>query len=341
MHARARLDRRGSPTLEHLSRVEDPVRVEQALDAAHQRQEVAVLELERLQLAATDAVLARARAAAGQGIDDEAFDELVGARHLVRVVDVDLEADVHVAVAGVAENGGLEAEALRLAARKLDRARQLGDRDAGVGRSLVAAGRGSRRRVRGGVTDMMPAGASGARRACGRPEHRRRGAARRGYAASHRGARFSAWISRMRSSQALVLARARRRLAGLPRVIARAADAEHAAHRLDRVLGLLRRDEPEDHRRVSLSLAKKAAAFLRISRSSVSVRTSRRKRRSSSRSSEVRPSAWPSSTSTCRDQLRSDCGEHPSSRDELRDRAAARPQQPDRLAAELQRIRRG
>jgi hypothetical protein len=37
------------------------------------------------------------------------------------------------------------------------------------------------------------------------------------------------------------------------------------------VLGLPRRDEPEDHRRLSLSLAKKAAAFLRISRSSVSV----------------------------------------------------------------------
>jgi hypothetical protein len=37
------------------------------------------------------------------------------------------------------------------------------------------------------------------------------------------------------------------------------------------VLGLPRRDEPEDHRRLSLSLAKNAAAFLRISRSSVSV----------------------------------------------------------------------
>ena len=83
-----------------------------------------------------------------------------------------------------------------------------------------------------------------------------------------------------------------------PRVIARTRHAEHAAHGLDRVLGLLRRDEPEDHRRVSLSLAKKAAAFLRISRSSASVRTSRRSRRSSSRSSEVKPSALPSSTSS-------------------------------------------
>src|SRR3954451_7658700 len=113
--------------------------------------------------------------------------------------------------------------------------------------------------------------------------------------------------------QPLVLALAPRRRAVLPRVKARAADAQHAAHRLDRVLGPLRRDEPEDHRRVSLSFAKKAAAFLRISRSSVSVRTSRRSRRSSSRSSEVRPSALPSSTSTWRDQFLSDCGEHPSS----------------------------
>jgi hypothetical protein len=80
------------------------------------------------------------------------------------------------------------------------------------------------------------------------------------------------------------------------------------------VLGLLRRDEPEDHRRVSLScLAKKAAAFLKISRSSVSVLTSRRSRRSSSRSSEVRPSALPSSTSSWLAQFLSDCGEHPSS----------------------------
>jgi hypothetical protein len=39
------------------------------------------------------------------------------------------------------------------------------------------------------------------------------------------------------------------------------ANAEHAAQQRDRVLGLLRRDEPENHRPVSLSLAKKAAVF--------------------------------------------------------------------------------
>jgi hypothetical protein len=57
-----------------------------------------------------------------------------------------------------------------------------------------------------------------------------------------------------------VLARAARRRALLPGMKARARDLEHVAQQRDRVTGLLRRDEPEDHRRLSLSLAKKAAA---------------------------------------------------------------------------------
>ena len=45
------------------------------------------------------------------------------------------------------------------------------------------------------------------------------------------------------------------------------ADTEDAAHHRDRVLGPLRLDEPEDHLRVrSVSCAKKAAAFPKISR---------------------------------------------------------------------------
>ena len=55
----------------------------------------------------------------------------------------------------------------------------------------------------------------------------------------------------------------------------------------------------------------------------------------------VRPSALPSSTSSWRDQLRSDCGEHPSSAASCGTDRPLRPQQLDRLAAELQRIRRG
>jgi hypothetical protein len=58
-----------------------------------------------------------------------------------------------------------------------------------------------------------------------------------------------------------------------PGVEARAAGAEHPAERLHRVVDPLRSDEPEDADRVLLFLAKKAAAFFRISRSSSSRRT--------------------------------------------------------------------
>jgi hypothetical protein len=91
-----------------------------------------------------------------------------------------------------------------------------------------------------------------------------------------------------------VLTRAGRRRAFDPGVKARSAHLEHAAHRLDGVLGPLRGDEPEHRHRVPPSLAKKTAAFFRISRSSISVRFSRRSRRSSSRASLLSPSARPS-----------------------------------------------
>lgn len=106
--------------------------------------------------------------------------------------------------------------------------------------------------------------------------------------------------------QALILERAGRRPAALPRVKPGPRDAEHPAQLADRALGLLRRDEREHHLRVSL--AKKAAAFFKISRSSVSTRTSRRSRLSSSRSALVSPSARPSSMSSWLAQLRIDCG---------------------------------
>jgi hypothetical protein len=47
----------------------------------------------------------------------------------------------------------------------------------------------------------------------------------------------------------------------------RPGDAEQPAEERDRVVGLLHRDEPEAAHRVSLSLAKKAAAFFKISSS--------------------------------------------------------------------------
>src|SRR5439155_11877172 len=62
----------------------------------------------------------------------------------------------------------------------------------------------------------------------------------------------------------------------LPSVEARARNAEQPAHQRDRVVGLLRRDEPKQVHRVSLSFTKKAAAFFRISRSCSSSNTRRR-----------------------------------------------------------------
>ena len=134
--------------------------------------------------------------------------------------------------------------------------------------------------------------ASAARHACARRARRRRGPARHGCAATIDAAEALVDLGDP-GGQALILKRPRGRLARLPGVKPGPAHAQDPAHDRDRVLGLLRRDEPEDPHRVSLSLAKKAAAFFRISRSSARIRFSRRSRRNSSRSSVVRPSACP------------------------------------------------
>src|ERR687886_2918109 len=84
-----------------------------------------------------------------------------------------------------------------------------------------------------------------------------------------------------------------------PGVVAALGDSEHPAHLRHRVVGLLRIDEPEDaHRPPISSLAKKAAAFLRISFSWRRVFTSRLSLRSSSFSSVVSPVRPPESISS-------------------------------------------
>src|SRR5215210_898884 len=113
--------------------------------------------------------------------------------------------------------------------------------------------------------------------------------------------------------QRLVSDGARRSWTDQPGVKAGAADAEHATERLDRMVCPLRSDEPKDAHRLPLSLAKKAAAFFKISRSSSSTFTWRRSRRSSSRSSLLSPSRSPASISACLHQIRSDSYETPSS----------------------------
>src|SRR5215213_1328452 len=91
-----------------------------------------------------------------------------------------------------------------------------------------------------------------------------------------------------------------------PRIEPTPGDAQQAAQGRHRKGILLRLDEHERRYRItSLSLAKKAAAFLRISRSWRSVRTSRRNWRNSSRSFGANPSRTPSLISACRTQFRS------------------------------------
>ena len=91
------------------------------------------------------------------------------------------------------------------------------------------------------------------------------------------------------------------------------APAAHPAHHRDIKVRLLRRDEPKNDYRVSLSRAKKAAAFFRISRSCSRTRTRRRSCVSSSLSSLLRrPSRRPASTSIRFDQFLSVCAETPS-----------------------------
>src|SRR4029077_7964753 len=92
-----------------------------------------------------------------------------------------------------------------------------------------------------------------------------------------------------------------------------AADAEDRAEQVDRERGLLARDERELH---PCSLAKKAVAFFRMSRSIRSVRTSRRSCASSARSSVVSAPSRPrpASTSACSTQRRSAVSVRSSSR---------------------------
>src|SRR5919197_2705991 len=90
-----------------------------------------------------------------------------------------------------------------------------------------------------------------------------------------------------------------------PGVEATTRDVQDPAQQADRVVSLLRRDEPIPAHRV-VSFAKKAAAFFSISRSWRSTWFSRRRRRSSCCSAVVsspgRP--WPASTSAWRTPLR-------------------------------------
>ena len=90
-----------------------------------------------------------------------------------------------------------------------------------------------------------------------------------------------------------------------PDVVAAGGDIQQTAHPANRIGGLACLYEREDSGGVSVSRANQAAAFARISRSILSCLFSRRRRRSSARSSVLRPSSrLPWSRSSCLTQLR-------------------------------------
>src|SRR5262245_8273622 len=93
----------------------------------------------------------------------------------------------------------------------------------------------------------------------------------------------------------------------LPRVVPAPRDAKGATQHADGVLRLLRVDERKSHR---FSLAKKAAAFFSISRSSLRTRFSLRRAASSFFSSLVRASGapLPASTRACSTHARRPVG---------------------------------
>src|SRR5689334_7590892 len=113
--------------------------------------------------------------------------------------------------------------------------------------------------------------------------------------------------------QPLIALRPRGRRPLLPGIAARPGDPEHLAQRGYGEAGLLRRDEAELH---SLSLAKKAVAFFRMSRSIRRRLFSRRSCASSSRSLVVSAPAGPrpASISACRTHRRSAVSVRSSSR---------------------------
>src|ERR1700733_6282973 len=94
--------------IDHLTRVHPILRVERALDRAHDVERRTVLGLEVFHLAGADAVLAGARAAHRQRAADHSIVETPGLLELRgtrRIEDVD---EVEVAVAGVTDQADRE-----------------------------------------------------------------------------------------------------------------------------------------------------------------------------------------------------------------------------------------
>src|SRR5262245_41052718 len=79
---------------EYLPWIHDLVRVKRPLERLHSGKCAAVLDLQILHLALTDAVLARTRAVHCNGAQRQALDEAHGARHFIGIVAVGQQRDV-------------------------------------------------------------------------------------------------------------------------------------------------------------------------------------------------------------------------------------------------------
>ena len=118
-----------------LSRIEQILRIERALDHAHALDGVAELVDQELLLAEADAVLAGARAVRGERAPDKPGVDPLDFLHILGPVRVDREDDVKIAVADVADNGRRHARSREVAPRSRDAFREAGNRHADVGAS--------------------------------------------------------------------------------------------------------------------------------------------------------------------------------------------------------------
>src|SRR6266851_10379629 len=120
--------------------IHDVVRIERLLDGAHQRHRFAVFLVQELDLAHADAVLAGAGAAHRQGARHHAVVERLGARQVGRIVRIDHHGEMEVAVADMADDGGIEAVGYDVLLRLQDAFGEPRDRHAHVGRPHAPAG---------------------------------------------------------------------------------------------------------------------------------------------------------------------------------------------------------
>src|SRR5215211_9292197 len=126
---------------QNLAGVQDPVGVEEVLQRAEVREQVAVLALEVADLAEADAVLAGAGPPARERPLDELVVQGLGVRDVLGVVWVEHQRDVKVAVADVPDDRAVAAARVQARACIRDGGGKLRERHGHVGRHRLLTGR--------------------------------------------------------------------------------------------------------------------------------------------------------------------------------------------------------